>query len=137
MYERVVRFAARADSRKSWDELFFRNDFHHPISTTEAKEYASALEMVRLAPSASNKQPWRVVFDPETRRFHFFLQRSKTYQPDKLGASDLPRVDIGIAMCHFEMTVSEAGFQGGWMIADPAIHRLPPLTSYVATWEAA
>ncbi|MBN1553098.1 MAG: nitroreductase family protein [Phycisphaerae bacterium] len=137
MLERFMRYAARSNSRKPWEVLFFRNDFHHPLFTSEAGEYASALEMVRLAPSASNRQPWRVVFESAKRQFHFFLQRSKGYRPEKLGVADLPRVDVGIALCHFEMTVGEAGFSGEWVAAPPEINRLPPLTSYVVSWKVA
>jgi len=29
---------------------------------------------------------------------------------------DIQRIDIGIAMCHFEMTLVEAGIKGSWRI---------------------
>ncbi len=34
-----------------------------PLSREEAREYAEVLEMVRIGPSASKKQPWRNVTD--------------------------------------------------------------------------
>lgn len=32
-----------------------------PLEKEEAGNYEAALEMVRIAPSASNKQPWRIL----------------------------------------------------------------------------
>ena len=37
-------------------------------------------------------------------------------------AADLQRVDMGIAMCHFELSANEAGHNGQWTIADPGTY---------------
>ena len=71
--------------------------------------------MVRLAPSAGNHQPWRIV--RENDDFHFYLQRNKSLKPGSplnrlLGMADLQRVDLGIAMCHFEIDSPGIGFTG-------------------------
>lgn len=71
--------------------------------------------MLRLAPSASNKQPWRVLVDNE--KFHFYLARNKGYG-EALGY-DVQKIDIGIAMCHFELTMQELGFKGKWKEDNP------------------
>ena len=64
--------------------------------------------MVRLAPSASNKQPWRIL--KKENEYHIFLKETKGYA-NTLGFN-IQKVDIGIAMCHFEMTAGEAGMDG-------------------------
>ncbi len=38
-----------------------------------------------------------------------------------LRIADLQRVDLGIAMCHFELVAREAGLDGGWVVADPGL----------------
>ena len=102
-----------------------------------AGPFATALEMVRLAPSASNKQPWRIV--REGRRWHFFLQRTPGYSGGLAGrllkVEDIQRVDIGIAMCHFELAARELGLHGAWAVRPPHIETTDPLVHYVVTWE--
>ncbi|MDO7785911.1 nitroreductase family protein [Desulforamulus aquiferis] len=110
--ESLMRFTAGSNNRKDWKELFFNEGFDKPIQQSEAGEYITPLEMVRLAPSASNKQPWRIVKMGE--QWQFYLCSSKGYA--KAMGYNIQRIDIGIAMCHFEMTVKESGRKGHWII---------------------
>lgn len=128
----VFRWAAGSKDRKPWNELFFQGDFTTPLRQQEAGPYAPLLEMVRLAPSASNRQPWRLVRDPDKERFHLFLQRTPGYQ--RLIAVDLQRIDMGIALCHFALTAQEAQLPGQWIHDASPLQQLPELTEYVATW---
>ncbi len=132
--DRVVRAAARGDQRLPWERLFFKTDFTHPLTPQEAGDYAEALDMVRLGPSASNKQPWRWVY--REGLWHLYLQRTPGYPPpaaEILVERDLQRVDIGIAMAHFALTLEAAGRPGTWQQRDPGLP-LPPLTEYRITW---
>jgi len=142
-YGLAARLATGASRRKSWGELFFDGDFRAPLSAPGggatppgpgAGPFALALEMVRLAPSAQNRQPWRVVREgPEERaRYHFFRQ-----QPAGLLSSrpDWLRLDVGIAMAHFELALAEVGVRGRWSADGPLpVLPLPPRTDYVASW---
>ncbi|MGH4140908.1 hypothetical protein [Clostridium sp.] len=56
---------------------FFETDGLVPLNEDSAGEYVVPLEMVRLGPSASNKQPWRIIKDKNA--YHFFLCRTKGY----------------------------------------------------------
>lgn len=130
--ERIMRRIAGSDHRKPWTELFFNGSFSLPLSPDEAGPYAEALKNVRLAPSASNKQPWRIVYDKERKIISFYLLRTPRYwQP---GEVSLQEVDMGIAMCHFELTAKELGFAGHWSREDSA----PQIKSleYIASWQA-
>ncbi len=124
--------------RKRYDReaLFFDEDFKTPLSPEGAGGYADPLEMVRLAPSARNCQPWRIVRSGE--KWHFFLQRTKSYHefvvPLITGMVDLQRVDMGIAMSHFEMAAREVGLSGSWVVRDPEIPLENKLIEYSATW---
>ena len=130
LLDSAMRYVAGSKNRKSWDELFFSSDFSHPLAESEAGKYVIPLEMLRLAPSASNKQPWRIVKD--TNKSHFYLQHTKGYA--KFMAFDLQRVDMGIAMCHFEMTAKEEGIDGKWQIGEPVSISTPQDTEYIVSW---
>jgi nitroreductase len=125
--ERVIRIAVQADQRKSWEELFFREDTATPLSRDEAGGYAVALDMLRLAPSAGNTQPWRVL--KRGSRFDFFVKPTGSHYE----ARHLHDVDTGIAVCHFELAAREAGLRGSWQMsadAGPAV----PEWRYVCSW---
>jgi hypothetical protein len=51
-----------------------------------------------------------------------------------LKLEDLQRVDMGIAMCHFELASDELGLTGRWATAEPAIKKPDDSTEYVASW---
>jgi nitroreductase len=112
MVESFMRLAAGSNNRKPWKELFFNESFNSPLQEKDAGGYAEALEMLRLAPSASNKQPWRVLKQGST--YHFYLNSTKGYG-SALGFN-IQKIDMGIGMCHFELTANEAGIKGMWTI---------------------
>ena len=124
-------------NRYPWETLFFRGGFDQPMTRDDANGYAHPLEMLRLGPSASNKQPWRVVKVGES--WHFYMQRTPGYGKGSfmfgiLRLADLQRVDVGIAMCHFEMTANELGLRGKWATADPGLAVPDGDTEYIVTW---
>jgi hypothetical protein len=127
----VFRFGAKSNTRKPWSEMFFLNDFKTPLSEKTAGEYAVPLDMVRLGPSASNKQPWRIVRNDAG--FHLFLERTKSYGK-MVKDVDLQRLDMGIAMCHFELSARESGIGGIWDHVDVGIKHTPEATEYIASW---
>jgi hypothetical protein len=131
-----IRRHVGSDNRLPWERLFFDKRFDVPLSMEKAGAYTAPLEMVRLGPSASNKQPWRIVKDGNA--WHLYLQRTRGYGDaltfGLLGLADLQRVDMGIAMCHFEMTARELGLPGRWVIQEPGIEKPDRLTEYTASW---
>jgi nitroreductase len=135
-----IRKMAGANFRRPAEELSFNGTFDSPLSPADRGPYAEALEMVRWAPSASNRQPWRIVRTPTG--WHFYLARTQGYGKGTLLFSvlrlaDLQRVDMGIAMCHFELAAREAGLAGGWVIEDPGIATAQAGVEYTATWRPA
>ncbi len=132
----LVSNLAGATRRLPWQALFFDGDFSHPLDPSNAGEYALPLEMVRIAPSASNKQPWRVIKDGQN--WHFYLQRTPGYRADPLkillGLCDLQRLDMGIALCHFELTAREIGLSGRWTLESKRESPPGAQTRYTATW---
>ena len=132
--DRVSRVYAGADRRLPWDNLFFRDNMSEPLPEDQAGAYYEALQLVRLAPSASNKQPWRILQAGE--RWHFYLKRTAQYPPplfkNLLDLADLQLVDIGIAMAHFYLGTEEAGLQGEWIADDPD---LSSELEYIISWK--
>jgi len=134
----VTRFFARAKRRKPWKELFFDGDFGRPLTREAAGPYADVLEMVRLAPSASNRQPWRIVKEAGRDVFHLFISRSAVYSgvAATVAGGDLQRMDMGIACCHFDLAARELELAGNWEVLEPPEIKLPERTSYVASWRS-
>ena len=131
----ISRHVANSKHRLPWERLFFEDQFGTPLPPEAAGYHATALEMVRLGPSASNKQPWRIVRQGE--RWHFFIERSFLYGPRTLGLvgiADMQRLDIGIAMCHFELSARELGLRGEWRIEVPTFKPPSSRIEYSATW---
>ena len=133
----IVSRTAGADRRLPWSQLFFNFVLGTPLLDNEAAEYATVLEMVRLGPSASNKQPWRIINHNEFWRF--YLRRTPGYYDDPvkriLDLCDLQRLDMGIAMCHFELTARELGLNGRWVVEDELNKYPDVLTEYIVSWE--
>ncbi|MDR2679296.1 MAG: hypothetical protein LBC47_00645 [Tannerella sp.] len=109
-------------TRKPFEANFFHRDFSTPLTETDAGIYALPLEMVRIAPSANNTQPWRVLLDGRTLHF---------YRTFSYGFSS---IDTGIALCHFGETCRETGIAGHFEILDGA----PPNKNarYTISWTA-
>ncbi|HOU15709.1 MAG TPA: nitroreductase family protein [Anaerolineae bacterium] len=133
--ESVIRQQANADQRLPWERLFFDGAFGVPLNRDAAGPFATVLEMVRIGPSASNKQPWRIVRNGEM--WHFFVQRTPGYAKRNqmlLDIADMQRIDMGIAMCHFALAAEELGLRGAWTVRDPAIRKPDALTEYIVSW---
>ena len=102
----IVRADKHHSSRKPFGKNFFYKNSATPLTEELAGVYAQPLEMVRLAPSANNKQPWRVILDED--KLHFY----KTF------SFGFDAIDLGIALCHFEKTCQELNISGHFEVLD-------------------
>ncbi len=127
--ESMMRRGMKSDSRVPFGELFFRDNFQNPLNESDAGIWQLPLEMVRLAPSATNKQPWRAV--AEKNRVHFYEKKTPGY--DREATVDIQKVDLGIALCHFEIAAEESGLKGKFIQSDPGIMAAED-TEYIATY---
>lgn len=91
---------SNAFKRKDFTQVFFNENFNTPLTHEETKEYDEVLEMVRLAPSAMNKQPWRIL--KEGNNYHLYSE----------GKIEVNRIDMGICLCHFYLSAKEKGLKG-------------------------
>ena len=98
-----------------------------PLSEEGAGEYREALELLRWAPSAVNKQPWRVV--RQETGFHFYKKRSLPVTD----RGDVQKLDIGIALAHFVLALEEQGISGTVTAADPSLKNDEDV-EYIVSW---
>ncbi|MGL4368082.1 MAG: nitroreductase family protein [Spirochaetota bacterium] len=124
----LMRAFVGAAKRKVWETLFFDGSFSSPMKEEKAGEYAEPLEMARIAPSAVNAQPWRIVRD--ARGYHFFLSRKAGYR-ERCGY-DIQMIDMGISFAHFVITARSLGLNGHIGSEKPAV--ATDHMEYVRSW---
>jgi hypothetical protein len=108
----ATRLFVAADTRKPWKDMFFDGNHETPLTEDAAGSYKIPFAALRYAPSASNKQPWRMIKD--IARFHLFLERTPGYW--KESREDIQLMDMGIGMCNFDVAAEEIGLKGVWKI---------------------
>ena len=129
--DRVIRTMAGSRKRLPEDKLFFYKYPASPLKYGDEPIYEEVLKCVRLAPSASNLQPWRIIRDRAMRAFHFYLKPRTGY--DKIIRKiKLQNIDMGIAMAHFALAAGEKKLKGRWRILDP--HEHIQGLQYISSW---
>jgi hypothetical protein len=118
LVDKVIRWSAGSRNRKPWSELFFNQDFGSSLSLNDASVYSVGFEMVRIAPSGSNGQPWRLNLDGDSVHFYH----------DEKEYSMFKQLDMGIAFCHFDLAMKEKGIYG--ILSRESVSD----SRYVATW---
>ncbi|MBP1587473.1 MAG: nitroreductase [Clostridia bacterium] len=127
--ETMMRTAIKADSRLPFGQLFFKGDFDTPLAPDGSGNLKDALEALRLAPSAVNRQPWRVLLDGSDVHF---------YEYGTLGGAhdfDVQAVDMGIAAAHFDLAREADGITGEFVFEAPSVNA-PAGYEYVTTFRA-
>ena len=110
MREKLTRFTLGSKNRKPFNDLFFYRDFRTAVPVDNP--FHEALEMLRIAPSSTNSQPWRALVDGAS--VHFY------YKPKSPAAV----LDLGIGICHFHETEKFNGHDGEFCKASGA--PIPP-----------
>jgi nitroreductase len=109
MMERVVKLKTRPVNRKPLSDLFFDRGFHQALEIKPNSKWETIFTCVQRAPSARNAQPWRII--REHNAYHFYL---KTREETALN-----RIDMGIAICHFDLARIELEVEGNWRVIRP------------------
>ena len=129
--ESLMRTTMKSAGRKSWSELFFKENFGTALTEYDAGDYAICLEMLRLAPSATNAQPWRVV--KQGNVYHFYETHPASLSEDE---AKIKQVDLGIALSHFHQTALEQGLSGKFKKLTQDGVNIPNNTWYFISWIA-
>ena len=98
LMEKMMRFTIGSNKRKPFSELFFENDFKKSLDPDN--KFSESLEMLRIAPSSTNSQPWRALVSGDKVMFYY-----KPKYP-------ITVIDCGIGICHFYETEKFKGFDG-------------------------
>ena len=112
--EKLMRKGLKADTRLDFNELFFKNDFNNKLEESDLEKYKDIFELVRMAPSAVNKQPWRLVLN--NNKVYFYKKISKGFTRDGF---DVQKVDLGIALNHFIHGLNNKNIDYVFEINDP------------------
>lgn len=96
----LTRALARSDKRKPFDTLFFNQNFNTPL--TPDGPFAQALQMLRLAPSSTNSQPWRALVRGNQVDFYITSDSSIHY------------LNLGIGLCHFAIVCHLNNIKGAF-----------------------
>lgn len=127
--DRLMRKTLKSSTRKKWKDIFFFRDFDTTLTHNLAGPYATPLEMLRLAPSAANAQPWRVLKDNDI--YHFYI----TYKNDIYKKMDnIKHVDLGIALAHFHQTLLSLNLKGHFIEFDNINIDIPKDYYYIISW---
>jgi hypothetical protein len=102
--EQTIRLLVRASSRKEFGELF-TDSKDQPLDNSN--KYAQVLEALRLAPSGTNRQPWRVKASDET--LSLFIQRTPNYAKEL--NYDVQGLDMGIALAHLKIALDHFNYK--------------------------
>lgn len=109
LVERIVKIATRPADRKPLTELIFDRDFLQPLIIKQGSKWEAVFACVQRAPSARNAQPWRIV--KEYNQYHFYLKTKDE--------TEMNRIGMGIAICHFDLARLELGIEGSWHVRRP------------------
>ena len=125
----LMRKGIRADSRNPFESMFFDGSMDAPLMESSAGRLLEPLEAVRWAPSAVNKQPWRVIISRNAA--HFFLKHGKGFSGGESG--NMQKIDLGIALCHFYLSATEHGMNLRFSLDKPEI-AVPADLEYIASY---
>jgi nitroreductase len=131
--ESGMRKLISADNKKPWEHSFYYKNFELPLDRETSGTLEVPFEMVRIGPSASNKQPWRLLLSEDKKRVHFYLALDPKYAGNKR-IYKMQRIDIGIAIYHFESACGELGLEGSWVESEPDVTLPEPSFEFVLTY---
>lgn len=98
--EKMMRATVGSDKRKPFSDLFFEDDFKKSLNPNN--KFRESLEILRLAPSSTNSQPWRALVDNDKVLFY--------YKPK----GPISILDTGIGICHFYETEKYNNYKGSF-----------------------
>jgi nitroreductase len=90
------------DFRNSVNE-FKRKSLQDIVIGEIPEQFIPIMDLVRIAPSAVNFQPWRFVFENDS----IHVYRVKQHFLMKKLVGDMNKIDVGIALSHLEIALKE------------------------------
>lgn len=132
--DKLVRFLAKSEKRKPHDQLFFSHSAKEGLKPLEMNDEKNQLdkilESIRFAPSASNKQPWRIIIQNETIHLYWDFDEKYNSMSKRM---NIQALDMGIALCHLMKSSEDLQVNGSFSEADPLLDNV--IWKYVASWK--
>jgi len=132
--EALSRFVAGAKKRKPHNKILFSWGDGGELIPEDLENFPApvdeVLEAVRFAPSAANKQPWRIVRQGDL--FHLYCDPDKNYER-LFRQFKIQLLDMGIALCHFLKASEELRWKGKFSYSDPHMENRNWI--YVLSWK--
>ncbi|MBB6482661.1 nitroreductase family protein [Spirochaeta isovalerica] len=132
--EKISRFVAGSKNRKPHNKILFSWNTDGQLMPEDLEKYPApvdeVIESVRFAPSASNKQPWRIVRQGDLH--HLYCDLDKNYAR-LFRHFKIQLLDMGIALCHFLKASEELRWRGKFSYADPHLENSDWI--YILSWK--
>ncbi len=112
LLSRISRKAVKSATRKPVESLFFADNFQTSLAQVSSS-LRDCLEMVRLAPSSQNSQPWRLLVTD--RAIHFYAVDEKP----------MHQIDLGIAAYHFDAAARYYDLAYSLVLLEPPLKSTP------------
>ncbi|MBP1743554.1 MAG: nitroreductase [Firmicutes bacterium] len=113
--------------RKPLPEIADLSELMEDIDSFDA--VTDIMDSVRLAPSATNGQPWYMV--PDTGRLDFYCVKLGFIK--SIGYRKMNRIDMGAALCHCSLAAEHAGIPSEFIFDSEAQKRCPKDYYYTGT----
>ncbi|MBN2618563.1 MAG: hypothetical protein JXR64_09675 [Spirochaetales bacterium] len=130
--EKLVRTIAQSNKRLDDEKIFFiveDNLVLPAIWEGLNSKLKGLLEAVKYAPSASNKQPWRILV--EFNAIHLFWDKNEKYNAS-MKNFNIQALDMGIALAHIDSVAKDEGLKGSFVEKYPDINESDWI--YINSW---
>jgi len=116
---RMLHRSTGAQNKHPLEKIFFWEDFSHPSIPPDWLE--KYIEAARLAPSAVNTQPWRLLWRDDWL-FLYVLCNNPRYGPRN---QDYRLYDGGICMANVSLSLSASSISSHWELHDESQENFP------------
>jgi len=124
--DKLVRFLAKSSKRKSPDQLFFSHSTAERLTSFNTDkagdQLITVLNALRSAPSASNKQPWRLIIG--NGFMHLYWDFDTKYN-GAMKSFNIQALDMGIALFHIIKSAEEVKLNKSLTFSDPLLNNVP------------
>lgn len=117
----AIRRARGEDTRLSATDIFYNGSFER--SGSPPRQLSKLVDAARLAPSANNAQPWRLLWHNDT--LYLFVLKLNSRYGSRLVMQEYRYFDGGTCMANIMLAMESADLYGTWELLDPRQPGLP------------
>jgi nitroreductase len=128
----VLRRRQHSNTKLATDRIFYNETFEYPQAPPEY--LVNIIEAGRLAPSANNAQPWRLL--RHNQHLYLFIRKENPRYGNKIPHQEYRFFDAGTCMGNMMLAMKALDIKGQWVLLeedDPAIPEYPHSLRPIAT----